>query len=177
MAIVMEPKPHPTGLDYVPAQSLPHRVASNDSWWTLAERPEVRPSGLTANDLCYFNFKTRKPAEVNWYLYHKVGCRTSTRDGKNFMFSAADQPGIVYLPKAGPPMPVNEIVPRPTGNRTNTWFGLGGTVGTQFAVVGIATLAGYVVSLDDIGKGMTIAASINRVGPGVGASGGLALST
>ena len=39
-------------------------------------------------------------------------------------------------------------------------------------VVGIETLAGYVASLDDLGKGMAIGSSINRVGPGVGASAG-----
>lgn len=89
------------------------------------------------------------------------------------MFSNGDQPGIVYLPKTGPPPPVNEILPVKPEAKTNSWFGIGAKGGTQFVVVGIETLAGYVVSLDDIGKGMAIGASVNRIGPGIGASGGL----
>jgi hypothetical protein len=172
MPIETEPKPRPSELDYVPPESVEHKVSGDESWWTLAERPEVKAAGMTANDLCYFNFKTRKPAEINWYLYHKVGCRKATRDGKNYMFSAADQPGRVYLPKIGAPLPVDEFAPNVGGDRLNAWFGLGGKVGTQFVVIGIETLTGYVVSLDDPGKGMVITGSINRVGPGFGASGG-----
>ena len=43
----------------------------------------------------------------------------------------------------------------------------------MFAVVGIETVAGYAVSLDDVGKGMAITASVNRLGVGVGTSGGI----
>jgi hypothetical protein len=46
--------------------------------------------------------------------------------------------------------------------------------GTQFAVVGIETVTGVAVSLDDPTKWMAITASINRLGPGWGASGGFA---
>lgn len=172
MAIVREPKPLPSPLDYVPTNSTEHTVGSQDSWFTLAERAEVKAAGLSANDLCHFNFKTRQPAEINWYLYNKVGCRTTTRDGKNYMFTAGITPGVVYLPKAGPPPPVNEFPPTRTEARTNAWFGVGGKAGTMFAVVGIETLVGYVASLDDLGKGMAIGASINRLGVGVGATGG-----
>src|SRR5207244_327522 len=111
MPITTEPKPRPSELNYLPAGGVPRKVSNNDSWWTLAERPDVKISGMSASDLCYFNFRTRNPAEINWYLYHKVGCRTSTRNGKNYMFTAADHPGIVYLPQAGARPPVNEIVP------------------------------------------------------------------
>jgi hypothetical protein len=169
-----KPSPLPTDLSYVPADSTPYRVTNSDSWYSLAERPDVKASGMSASDLCYFNFKTTKPSEINWYLYNKVGCRTSTKSGKNFMFSNGDSPGIVYLPKIGaPPPPVNEIIPKKSEYKSNAWIGLGTKVGTQFFVIGIETLGGYVVSLDDIGKGMKITSSINRVGPGFGASGGL----
>lgn len=173
MPITKVPKPLPSDLTYVPQNGAAYRVASGDSWYSLAERPEVKAAGMTANDLCYFNFKTRTPAEINWYLYHKVGCRVATKDGKNYMFSAADAPGVVYLPKVGPPPPPNEIPPKKAEPRTNAWFGIGAKAGTQFAVIGIETLTGYVASLDDPGKGMAIGASINRVGPGGGVSGGL----
>jgi len=172
MAIVREPKPLPSPLNYVPPNSTEHPVSAQDSWFTLAERADVKAANMSANDLCYFNFKTRQPAEINWYLYNKVGCRIATRDGKNYMFTSGITPGVVYLPKAGPPPPVNEFPPTRTEARTNAWFGVGGKAGTMFAVVGIETLVGYVASLDDLGKGMAIGASINRLGVGVGATGG-----
>jgi hypothetical protein len=172
MAIVREPKPLPSPLDYVPPSSTEHIVSGQDSWFTLAERADVKAAKMSANDLCYFNFKTRHPSEINWYLYHKVGCRATTRDGKNYMFTTGLTPGVVYLPRVGPPPPVDEFPPTQTEERTNAWFGVGGKAGTMFAVVGIETLVGYVASLDDLGKGMAIGASINRLGVGVGATGG-----
>ncbi len=165
----------PSPLDYVPPETKPYKVTDRDNWWTLADRPEVRARGLSANDLCYLNFKTRNPAEINWYLYRKVGCRRPTSDGANFRFSKADDPGIVHLPVTGPPPAVTDVRPAADTGRKNIWIGLAGNAGTQFAVVGIDTLAGYVASIDDFGKGMAIAASTTRLGLGVGASGGVSL--
>jgi hypothetical protein len=173
MAISREPKPRPSPLDYVPPDSRPYKVTPDDNWWTLAQRADVKFSGMTALDLCHFNFKTRHPAEINWYLYHKVGCRRATRDGKNFMFGAGDEPGIVYLPKQGHPPPAGAATRKRAG-RLNTWFGFVGKAGTQVAVVGIETVAGVAVSLDAPDDWMAITATINRVGPGWGASGGVA---
>ena len=173
MAISREPKPLPSGLDYVPPGGTRHKVGNNESWWTLASLPVVQSSGLSASDLCFYNFRTRNPPEVNWYLRHKVGCTKNTRDGKNYIFSAADSPGIVYLPSPGPPPPVHELVPS-RGRRVNSWFGLIGKMGTQFAVVGIETATGPLISLDDPSKVMVVTVSINRLGPGWGASGGVA---
>jgi hypothetical protein len=173
MPIAKEPKPLPSPLDYVPAGSERHKVTNNESWWTLASLPTVKASGMSASDLCFYNFKTRNPVEINWYLQHKVGCTRATRDGMNYLFTAADRPGIVYLPLAGPPPPVQEILPKRTGV-LNSWFGLIGKGGTQFAVVGIETGTGPLVSLDDPTKVMLITVSVNRLGPGWGASGGVA---
>ena len=121
---------------------------------------------MSASDLCYFNFeKTRKPAEVNWYLYHKVGCRHVTRDGDNYMFNIREFFSIIYLPRIG-------LVPRRRNRRRtfsaklNAWFGVAGKGGTQFVVVGIETVAGVVVWLDNPTDWMAVTASINRVGPG-----------
>ena len=58
--------------------------------------------------------------------------------------------------------------------RLNSWLGLVGKGGTQFAIVGIETVGGVAVSLDGVTDWMAITASINRVGPGWGASGGFA---
>ena len=100
MPITRAPKPLPSPLDYVPSGSVPYKVTNSDSFYSLADRPQVKAAGESANDLCNFNFKTRNPPEINWYLYHKVGCRKATQDGNNYMFSSSDQPGIIYLPAA-----------------------------------------------------------------------------
>lgn len=178
MPIMKEPKPLPSPLDYIPAQSDPYPVTSKDSWDTLALRPDVQSSGMSSDDLCYFNFKTRKPSEINWYLNHKIGCRQVTRDGRNYMFSNSDKytphvpsPGVVHLPRHGTIAPVHETTDKPD---LNAWLGVVGKAGTMFVVVGIETVAGAVVSLDDPTKWMAIGCSVNRVGAGWGASGGAA---
>jgi len=175
MPIVREPRPRPSDLSYVPPNTKPYKVSNNDSWWALADRPEVKATGLSGNDLCHLNFQTRDPSEINWYLYHKVGCRRPTADGRNYRFSNGDSPGIVYLPLAGPPKPVDQFKPANPSTRTNVWVGVGGNIGTQFFVVGIDTMSGIAFSLDDYGKAMLVTASTNRVGPGVGASGGMTI--
>jgi hypothetical protein len=169
MPIVREPNPLPSSLDYIPPDSVPYSVTSNDSWDSLALRPDVQNTGVSAYDLCYFNFKTRNPAEINWYLYHKVGCRHVTRDHNNYMFSLADNPGLVYLPKHGSVLPVHETIEEAP---LNAWLGIVGKAGTMFVVAGIETVAGAVFSLDDPSKWMAVGASVNRLGLGWGVTGG-----
>lgn len=169
MPIVSTPKPLPSSLDYVPPDSVPYSVTSADSWDSLARRPDMQDAGVSSYDLCYFNFKTRNPAEINWYLYHKVGCRKVTHDHKNYMFSLADDPGVVYLPKHGSVLPVHQTVEEPP---LNAWLGVVGKAGTMFVVAGIETVLGAVVSLDDVSKWMAIGASVNRLGLGWGVTGG-----
>lgn len=48
-------------------------------------------------ELIEFNFRTRNPREVNWYLENYVGC-TKSNDGKNYSFDDSDYPGFIYLP-------------------------------------------------------------------------------
>jgi hypothetical protein len=162
-------------LTYVPAGSEPHKVKKNESWWTLADLPQVRAAQMSANDLCYYNFKTREPREINWYLYYKVGCRTPTRDGKNYMFSGAEKPGIVFLPKVGVKPVVDQGPPTKEEPRLDMWVGLGGKAGTMFVVAGIETMEGLVVSLDEPHQWMVLQASINRLGAGWGVTGGVCL--
>jgi hypothetical protein len=171
MPIVKEPRPLPSPLDYVPPTGIAYQVTSRDSFDLLAQRPEVQTAGVSSDDLCYFNFKTRNPAEINWYLYHKVGCRHVTHDHKNYVFSMSDNPGVVYLPKAGVIVPVHETKEEP---KMNAWLGVVGKTGTMFVVAGIETVAGAVVSVDDLTKWMAIGASVNRFGIGWGATGGFA---
>src|SRR5215468_8862343 len=158
---------------YVPEQGDPHTVATGESWWTLAELPRVRAACKSASDLCYFNFKTRNPREINWYLHHKVGCRHITRDGRNYMFSSLDRwnkdaaaPGIVYLPRAGVVLPT--ISPMADELRLDIWVGLGGKVGTMFVLAGIETMEGLVVGIDQPHTRMALQASIPRLGGGWG---------
>ncbi len=101
MPLVHEPKPLPSELDYRPEKSELYAVRTGDSFSTLAKLPQMQFAQMTAMDLCYFNFKTRKPAEINWYLKNKVGCETTTRDGKYYVFSHFNYPGIIYLPIMG----------------------------------------------------------------------------
>jgi hypothetical protein len=109
MPITREPKPLPSPLDYVPSNGEEYYVNGDDNWDSLVQLPEMKGVNISASDLCYFNFKTRDAAEINWYLYHKVGCRHTTRDTLNYVFSLADKPGIVYLPKAGVVQPHQKI--------------------------------------------------------------------
>ena len=94
-----EKAPATPNLGYVPPNSAAVKVTAADDWWKLAARPEVKAAGLSALDLCAFNFQTKNPAEINWYLRNKVGCTKATSDRKNYMFSNDASPGIVYLPK------------------------------------------------------------------------------
>jgi len=73
--------------------ATPYRVRDGDSWSTIARR-----FGISERALIYANFQTLVPAEVNWYLYHRVGCRRPTRDGNNWMFSASAVPGTIQIP-------------------------------------------------------------------------------
>lgn len=51
--------------------------------------------GRSARELIHFNFQTNDPLEVNWYLYHFVGCRYSSDGRRNLSFHYAS-PGIIY---------------------------------------------------------------------------------
>jgi len=177
--LITQPKPLPSELKYVPDHGEAHAVATGESWWTLAELPLVRQLHMSAGDLCYFNFKTRNPREINWYLHHKVGCRLLTHDRKNYMFSSADRfnkdaasPGIVYLPAA---IPVHRTAPKVDEPRLDMWVGLGVKGGTMFAVAGIETMEGLAVGIDQPHKWMALQASTTRLGLGWGASGGVCL--
>lgn len=94
-----EKAPGSPNLTYVPPNSEPYKVKDTDDWWKLAALPAVKAAGLSALDLCVYNFQTRVPTEINWYLRNKVGCTKTTSDKKNYAFSSTATPGIVYLPK------------------------------------------------------------------------------
>ncbi len=159
--------------NYVPQGGRPYKVKTNDDLGSVA-----RAHGVTEDQIVSFNFGTRDPAEINWYLHRNVGCVRPTHDGKNWMFTSEANPGIIYIPPqwhrpSFPPTgPVPPTPPVGPAVRSDAWFGLGGKAGTMFVVAGIETMTGYVASLDDLGKGILLTASINRLGVGWGVTGG-----
>jgi hypothetical protein len=70
-----------------------HRVKTGDNWWNLASRYGFADPWT----IIEFNYRTRVPEEVNWYLKHFVGC-TKSNDGKNYSFDSSDAFGVVYIP-------------------------------------------------------------------------------
>jgi hypothetical protein len=85
-----------------PDNSNEYFVVGTDNWWKVAKLFKI-----DVWDLIEFNFKTRVPEEVNWYLRVLVGCKHST-DGRNYAFLGADiseGKGKIYIPQA-PPLPV-----------------------------------------------------------------------
>jgi LysM repeat protein len=137
MAIERKPAT-PVPVNFQPPSSSPYRVKNGDSWGVVARR-----FGIGAWDLIRFNFKTSKPAEVNWYLKHYVGCNQHTTDGKNYIFSASADPGIIYVPAktaVAPPSIPQE--PR-KWQEISFWFeGIHGSV-SLYKILGYKKLRGH----------------------------------
>lgn len=175
MPLETKPSPLPPDWDtYVPAGSHSYNPKTKESWETLAQRPEVKNLGMSANDLCYFNFRTRNPREINWYLHYKVGCQHPTHDGKNYVFTTGDR-NPIYLPQVGARPLVEKFPPKREDPRLNLWIGLGAKAGTTFVVAGIETMEGVAVSLDEPHQWMGIHATTNRLGLGWGVTGGVCI--
>jgi hypothetical protein len=81
---------------YRPADAFAYRVKNGDSFVSVANRLEMSPKALLM-----FNYKTDHPPYVNYYLYHNVGCRVPSPDGKNYSFTNAN-PGVIYYPSFNP---------------------------------------------------------------------------
>lgn len=71
-----------------------YSVKDGDDWASVASRQAGRSDPW---DLIEFNFATRDPREVNWYLESYLNCTEST-DQKNYSFSTGA--GEIYLPPA-----------------------------------------------------------------------------
>ncbi|MBN1209339.1 MAG: LysM peptidoglycan-binding domain-containing protein [Myxococcaceae bacterium] len=70
-----------------------HRVKDGETLDGIA-----RANGLTWQELALHNFGTTVPAEINHQLRTKVGCTKRTADGRNYIFTSQDQPGLLELP-------------------------------------------------------------------------------
>ncbi len=86
-------KPPTNPLPKGPRSGRPHRVADNESLESVADK-----YGVPVKTLLLHNFGTLHPMEINWYLHHQVGCNLPTHDRKNWRFSRAANPGIIYIP-------------------------------------------------------------------------------
>lgn len=71
-----------------------YHVRSGDTLASIAKQ-----NGLTWQDLTNYNFGTDTPTKVNEALEEYVGCTQRTTDGRNFVFTSGDDPGIIYIPK------------------------------------------------------------------------------
>lgn len=80
-----------------PLPDKKHKVRSGDNWWTLASTYGRSDPW----DIIEYNFRTRDPREVNWYLEYYIGCQSAAPDGNNYRFDSADSPGFLYIPPAG----------------------------------------------------------------------------
>ncbi|MBL8178273.1 MAG: hypothetical protein JNK48_26595 [Bryobacterales bacterium] len=178
IALVKEPSNWRALLDPMghwkgPAGGHRYRIGTKsekDNWWSVASKDGWGDPW----DLIDFNFKTRNPEEVNWYLYHFLGCRVSL-DRKNFSFDKAS-PGILYtkknhyaipMPAAPPAVPVS---PKPLFKRGLTWFGAGVQVGGMGLTSGAAAVLAFVFNLDDPGSYFWLEVPTRRTGWGAGAS-------
>lgn len=72
-----------------------HRVRSDETLDSVAKQ-----HGLTWQQLAKFNWGKADADGVNKALPAAVGCTKKTKDGKNYVFSDSDEPGILYIPKA-----------------------------------------------------------------------------
>lgn len=120
-------------------------------------------------DLIDFNFGTRAPEEVNWYLRRRVGCDQTTPDGLNYRFSSGATPGIIHLPPktqtTSPAKPNQQPAPRPLPNLHYGKLGIrvaGSDTETRRTksvldwIAGSETGAALLTSIGETGKTMTI---------------------
>src|SRR4030095_12276231 len=92
----------PLPVDFVPDGTVEtHRVSDGEDWASVAAQYNVN-----VKDLIYFNFHTKVPEEVNWYLRRNVGCDVSNDGGRNWAFSYSADPGSIYIP----PSEVSEVI-------------------------------------------------------------------
>jgi hypothetical protein len=120
MAIETAPR-NPLPPNFHPENATSYRVRDGDTWNSVAQR-----AGVGAGELIYFNFHTHTPGEVNWYLRRVVGCRRTTADGNNYIFSSDATPGTIFVPRRAQPsitayeVPGMRLIPQ---DRTNAcWY-------------------------------------------------------
>ena len=167
MAIEKRPV-NPLPKDFVPSNSKPYKVKNGDTWESVA-----RANGMNAWDLIFANFKTKDPAEVNWYLHHRVGCNRSTADFRNWKFSSSAKPGIIHIPVRVIKMPPVIITGKIPSKMGKLWAGLGKSHSGDLFIIGAHDLTAKIYNLgDDMNKVRNAVINVNgwKFGAGLGAS-------
>jgi len=72
---------------------MAYRPDDHEDWASVAYK-----FGVRIGDLIYFNFKTDRLDEVNWYLRHYTGCVKVNEQGTSWMFGHGASPGVIYIP-------------------------------------------------------------------------------
>lgn len=84
-------------------------VTSADSWWTL----QTEYGRADPWDIIVYNFNTTLPAQVNWYLHHKLGCTLMTADRANYRFGFGDPKNPTRELPAPPGKSLDIYIPHP----------------------------------------------------------------
>lgn len=166
---------NPLPADYVPPGGVPYKVKTNDDLGSVA-----RQYGVPEERLITYNFGTKDPAEINWYLRRNVGCIRPTRDHKNWMFTSEANPGIIYIPPAWkhpsfPAPPPTFTVPtteKKSSLLSTVWAGVGKAHSGDLFVIGAHDLTARVYNLGDEYpnvRNATINLNGWKFGPGLGA--------
>lgn len=165
----IEKKPQiPIPKNQIPPDFRPYQVKDGEGWRKLAKF-----HGMEVWELIYQNFKTRNPAEINWYLREYVGCTKKTTDKKNWMFSSDAKPGIIYVPMRRIVMPPIYIEGKVPSKFENVWAGLAKSHSGDFFIIGAHDLTGIVYNLgDELPDVRNVKLNINgwKFGPGLGGS-------
>jgi hypothetical protein len=91
-----------------PPGGIPHKVIDGDTWGSLAKK-----FGFSSVwDLIFFNFGTKDPREVNWYLREHIGCNVATPDKKNWRFTSSAWPGKIHIPAWMMPVTPAPVTPK-----------------------------------------------------------------
>lgn len=155
------------------------KVRYGDNWWNIASKD----GWADPWDLIEYNFDTRNPKEVNWYLRNFVGCTETSPDGRNFVFSGHLNPGYIFTVRKlreyqHPPTPIQ--MPRyeepdepPTFRTPGLCFGVGYKVGA-FAGVGYDRVEGLMFS-DDRSDVYWVSVNTFRLGGGASLGGNAVL--
>lgn len=160
---------NPVHKGYIPPNFKAYKVKKGESLETIA-----RANNMELWELIYDNFKTKNPAEANWYLKNHVGCSEKTKNGADYIFSSNDSPGVIYIPdktKAIPNVP-KKVEPAQSILR-NVWAGVGKSHSGDLFVIGAHDLTGMVYNLgDEVPDIRNALVNINgfKFGPGLGAS-------
>jgi hypothetical protein len=152
----------------IPPDFRPYKVQDGDGWKKIAKL-----HGMEVWELIFENFQTRNVEEINWYLHHYVGCKKQTHDGKNWMFSASADPGIIYVPITRIFMPPMYIEGKAPSKLKNVWAGIGKSHSGDLFIIGAHDLTGRIYNVgDELPDVRNAVININgwKFGAGLGAS-------